>query len=285
MTTRRVAVVGAGTMGAGIAYAVALAGFEVCLTDSRAEVLPLALGRLNDLLAVAVKRGKLTEPERFAVSAQLRAEHEFAPAVSGAEVVIEAVHEHLGVKQQLFAELERAAPGDALLATNTSSLSVADIAAAVQDPGRVVGLHFFNPVHAMKLVEVVTHPRASPAAVERAVAFARALDKEPIVVQDSPGFASSRLGLALGLEAMRMLERGVASAEDIDKAMELGYNHAMGPLKLTDLVGLDVRLAIAQYLHQALGEPQFEPPQILRDKVAKGELGKKSGKGFYNWSG
>ena len=284
MTTRRVAVVGAGTMGAGIAYAVALAGFEVCLTDSRAEVLPLALGRLNDLLAVAVKRGKLTEPERFAVSAQLRAEHEFAPAVSGAEVVIEAVHEHLGVKQQLFAELERAAPGDALLATNTSSLSVADIAAAVQDPGRVVGLHFFNPVHAMKLVEVVTHPRASPAAVERAVAFARALDKEPIVVQDSPGFASSRLGLALGLEAMRMLERGVASAEDIDKAMELGYNHPMGPLKLTDLVGLDVRLAIAEYLHQRLEEPQFEPPQILRDKVAKGELGKKTGKGFYSWS-
>ena len=284
MTTRRVAVVGAGTMGAGIAYAVALAGFEVCLTDSRAEVLPLALGRLNDLLAVAVKRGKLTEPERFAVSAQLRAEHQFAPAVSGAEVVIEAVHEHLGVKQQLFAELERAAPGDALLATNTSSLSVADIAAAVQDPGRVVGLHFFNPVHAMKLVEVVTHPRASPAAVERAVAFARALDKEPIVVQDSPGFASSRLGLALGLEAMRMLERGVASAEDIDKAMELGYNHPMGPLKLTDLVGLDVRLAIAEYLHLRLQEPQFEPPQILRDKVAKGELGKKTGKGFYNWS-
>jgi len=284
MTTRRVAVVGAGTMGAGIAYAAALAGFEVCLTDSRAEALPLALGRLNDLLAVAVKRGKIAEPERFAISAQLRAEHQFAPAVSGAEVVIEAVHEHLGVKQQLFAELERAAPGDALLATNTSSLSVADIAAAVQDPGRVVGLHFFNPVHAMKLVEVVTHPRASPAAVERAVAFARALDKEPIVVQDSPGFASSRLGLALGLEAMRMLERGVASAEDIDKAMELGYNHPMGPLKLTDLVGLDVRLAIAEYLHQRLEEPQFEPPQILRDKVAKGELGKKTGKGFYNWS-
>ena len=284
MTTRRVTVVGAGTMGAGIAYAVALAGFEVCLTDSRAEALPLALGRLNDLLAVAVKRGKLTEPERFAVSAQLRAEHQFAPAVSGAELVIEAVHEHLGVKQQLFSEMERAAPPDALLATNTSSLSVADIAAAVQDPGRVVGIHFFNPVHAMKLVEVVTHPRASPAAVERAVAFARALDKEPIVVQDSPGFASSRLGLALGLEAMRMLERGVASAEDIDKAMELGYNHPMGPLKLTDLVGLDVRLAIAEYLHQRLREPQFEPPQILRDKVAKGELGKKAGKGFYSWS-
>ena len=284
MTTRRVAVVGAGTMGAGIAYAVALAGFDVCLTDSRAEVLPLALGRLNDLLAVAVKRGKLTAEEHAAAAGRLRAEHEFAPAVGGAEVVIEAVHEHLGVKQQLFAELERAASPDALLATNTSSLSVADIAAAVQEPSRVVGMHFFNPVHAMKLVEVVTHPRAAPVAVERAVAFARALGKEPIVVQDSPGFASSRLGLALGLEAMRMLERGVASAEDIDKAMELGYNHPMGPLKLTDLVGLDVRLAIAEYLHQALEEPQFEPPQILRDKVAKGELGKKAGKGFYSWS-
>jgi len=284
MTTRRVTVVGAGTMGAGIAYAAALAGFEVCLTDSRAEVLPLALGRLNDLLAVAVKRGKLMAEDHAAAASRLRAEHEFAPAVSGAEVVIEAVHEHLGVKQQLFAELERVASPDALLATNASSLSVADIAAAVQEPSRVVGMHFFNPVHAMKLVEVVTHPRAAPVAVERAVAFARALGKEPIVVQDSPGFASSRLGLALGLEAMRMLERGVASAEDIDKAMELGYNHPMGPLKLTDLVGLDVRLAIAEYLHQALGEPQFEPPQILRDKVAKGEMGKKAGKGFYSWS-
>ena len=284
MSGGRMTVVGAGTMGHGIAYVAALAGFEVCLTDSRAEVLPLALGRLNDLLAVAAKRGKLAEPDRIAAAARLHAEHQFAPAVAGADVVIEAVHEHLGVKQQLFAELERVAPGDALLATNTSSLSVADIAAAVQEPGRVVGMHFFNPVHAMKLVEVVTHARAAPAAVERAVAIARALGKEPIVVQDSPGFASSRLGLALGLEAMRMLERGVASAEDIDKAMELGYNHPMGPLKLTDLVGLDVRLAIAEYLHQRLQEPQFEPPQILRDKVAKGELGKKTGKGFYNWS-
>ncbi|PYO97444.1 MAG: 3-hydroxybutyryl-CoA dehydrogenase [Gemmatimonadetes bacterium] len=284
MSAGRVTVVGAGTMGHGIAYVAALSGFEVCLTDSRAEVLPLALGRLNDLLAVAAKRGKLAEPDRVAAAGRLRAEHEFAPAVAGADVVIEAVHEHLGVKQQLFAELERVAPADALLATNTSSLSVADIAAALQEPGRVVGMHFFNPVHAMKLVEVVTHPRAAPAAVERAVAIARALGKEPIVVQDSPGFASSRLGLALGLEAMRMLERGVASAEDIDKAMELGYNHPMGPLKLTDLVGLDVRLAIAEYLHQRLEEPQFAPPQILRDKVAKGELGKKTGKGFYSWS-
>ena len=284
MSAGRVAVVGAGTMGHGIAYVAALAGFEVCLTDSRAAALPLAIGRLNDLLAVAVKRGRLTEPDRTAAAGRLRAEPQLASAVKDAEVVIEAVREHLGAKQQLFAEVERDAPPDALFATNTSSLSVTDIAAAVQQPGRLVGVHFFNPVHAMKLVEVVTHPRAAAAAVERAVAFARALGKEAIVVQDSPGFASSRLGLVLGLEAMRMLEQGVASAEDIDKAMELGYNHPMGPLKLSDLVGLDVRLAIADALYQALAQPHFEPPKILRDKVAKGELGKKSGKGFYTWS-
>jgi len=172
MSAGKVTVVGAGTMGHGIAYVAALAGFEVCLTDSRAEVLPRALGRLNDLLAVAVKRGTLTEADRATAASRLRAEHQLAPAVSGAGVVIEAVHEHLGVKQQLFAELERAAPGDALLATNTSSLSITDIAAAVQEPGRVVGTHLFNPVHAMKFVEVVTHARAAPAAVERAVANA-----------------------------------------------------------------------------------------------------------------
>lgn len=284
MSAGRVTVVGVGTMGHGIAYVAALAGFEVRLTDSRPEALALALGRLSDLLAVAVKRGKLAEEDRNAAAGRLHGEPQLAAAVSDAEVVVEAVLEHLGAKQQLFAELERMAPADALLATNTSSLSVASIAAAVRDPGRVVGMHFFNPVHAMKLVEVVTHPQAAPATVARAVALVRTLGKEPIVVQDSPGFASSRLGLALGLEAMRMLERGVASAEDIDKAMELGYNHPMGPLKLTDLVGLDVRLAIAEYLHQALGEPQFEPPQILRDKVAQGELGQKTGKGFYTWS-
>jgi len=283
MSAGRVAVIGAGTMGHGIAYAAALAGFEVRLTDSKPEALRLAMGRLNDLLAIAVKRGKLTEEDRDVAASRLRAESDFAPAVREAEVVIEAVREHLGTKQQVFAEIERAAPAGALLATNPSSLSVAAIAAAVREPGRVLGMHFFNPVHAMKLVEVVTHPQTASQFVEQAVAFAKALGKEPIVVKDSPGFASSRLGLALGLEAMRMLEEGVASAEDIDKAMELGYNHPMGPLKLTDLVGLDVRLAIADYLFQALEDRRFEPPQILRDKVARGELGKKTGRGFYRW--
>ena len=285
MSAGPVAVVGAGTMGHGIAYAVALAGFDVRLTDTRSDAIPLAIRRIGDLLQGGVKRGKVNEADLSAVAARLRPERELSAAVREADVVIEAVVEDLGVKQRLFVELERTAPAEALLATNTSSLSVAAIAEAVRDPSRVVGLHFFNPVHAMKLVEIVRHPRAAAAAVERAVAFARALGKEPIIVNDSPGFASSRLGLVLGLEAMRMLEQGVASAEDIDKAMELGYNHPMGPLKLTDLVGLDVRLAIADYLYRTLEEPQFEPPQLLRDKVAKGELGKKTGKGFYAWGG
>jgi len=285
MTARRVAVIGAGTMGHGIAYVATLAGCSVALTDSRPEAIPPAIRRIGDLFTGGVQRGKLGEANVAAAAARLRAERDLASAVREADAVIEAVVEDLGVKQRLFAELERAAPAEALLATNTSSLSVAAIASGMRRPGRLVGMHFFNPVHVMKLVEVIQSPGADRAAVDRAVELARVFGKEPIVVRDSPGFASSRLGLALGLEAMRMLEQGVASAEDIDRAMELGYNHPMGPLKLTDLVGLDVRLAIAEYLYRTLEEPQFEPPRILRDKVAKGELGKKTGKGFYTWSG
>src|SRR2546428_9622313 len=284
MTARRVAVIGAGTMGHGIAYVATLAGCSVALTDSRPEAIPPASRRIGDLFTGGVPAGKGGEANVGAAAARVRAERDLASAVREADAVIEAVVEDLGVKQRLFVELERAAPAEALLATNTSSLSVAAIASGMRRPGRLVGMHFFNPVHAMKLVEVVAHASVNRAAVDQAVELARAFGKEPIVVQDAPGFASSRLGVVLGLEAMRMLEQGVASAEDIDKAMELGYNHPMGPLKLTDLVGLDVRLAIAEYLHRSLEEPQFEPPRILRDKVAKGELGKKAGKGFYTWS-
>ncbi|HYK83094.1 MAG TPA: 3-hydroxyacyl-CoA dehydrogenase family protein [Gemmatimonadales bacterium] len=284
MSREQVAVVGAGTMGHGIAYVAALAGFAVTLTDTRAEALAGALERIAALLARGVERGRLSAADRTAVERRLRPEPTLAAAVDAATVVIEAVAEDLGVKQQVFAALDRAAPGAALLATNTSALSVTTIATAVRDPARVVGLHFFNPVYAMPLVEVVRQPRTAPVTLERALAFARALGKEPIVVQDSPGFASSRLGVTLGLEAIRMLEQGVASAEDIDKAMELGYHHPMGPLKLTDVIGLDVRLAIADYLYRTLEARQFEPPQLLRDKVARGELGKKTGKGFYTWS-
>jgi 3-hydroxybutyryl-CoA dehydrogenase len=285
MTMARVAVVGAGTMGHGIAYAAALAGCGVALTDSRGDALARAMERIRELVAGGVKRGKLTAAAAAAIEQRVRPDDRLASAVAGAEVVIEAVVEDLAVKRRLFADLQDAAPEDAVLATNTSSLSIAAIAQGVREPGRVLGLHFFNPVHAMRLVEVVTHDRSDAAVVARAVAFTRQLGKEPILVRDSPGFASSRLGVVLGLEAMRMLEQGVASPEDIDKAMELGYNHPMGPLKVSDLVGLDVRLAIAEHLYRTLEEPQFEPPRILRDKVAKGELGKKTGKGFYSWGG
>jgi 3-hydroxybutyryl-CoA dehydrogenase len=191
--------------------------------------------------------------------------------------------EDLAVKRALFAEVAAAAPASATLATNTSSLSVARIAQAVPQPGRVVGMHFFNPVHVMRLVEIVAHGAADRTHVDRVLAAARAMGKEPIVVKDVPGFASSRLGVALGLEAMRMVEQGVASAGDIDRAMELGYGHPMGPLKVSDLVGLDVRLAIAEYLHRELGAPHFAPPEILRAKVRAGELGKKTGRGFHEW--
>ncbi len=282
--TARITVVGAGTMGHGIAYVAALAGCAVTLTDTNAAVLELAWNKIDGLLAGGMKRGKLTEALAAAVRARVRTEPDLGAAVADADVVVEAVVEQLEVKQRLLAEVERRAPKGALLASNTSSLSIGEIARALHDPGRCVGVHFFNPVHAMKLVEVVTHAGIGRDATERALAFARFLGKEPIVVRDSPGFVSSRLGVVLGLEAMRMLEQGVASAEDIDKAMELGYNHPLGPLKLTDLVGLDVRLAIAEHLHRTLGAPHYEPPRILRDKVKAGELGKKTGKGFYTWS-
>ena len=283
MTKQRVAVIGAGTMGRGIAYVAVLAGCEVRLHDAQPGAVDRALQAIDDLFAKGVQRGKLSATDHAAASARLHATNQVEAAVNDAGVVIEAVVEDLAIKQRLFAEIERAAPADALLASNTSSLSIAKIAAGLREPRRLVGMHFFNPVHAMKLIEVVTHDGNNEIA-QRAVEFARSLGKEPIVVRDSPGFASSRLGVVLGLEAMRMLEQGVASAEDIDKAMELGYNHPMGPLKLTDLVGLDVRLAIAEYLHATLGDARYEPPRILRDKVKKGELGRKSGKGFYTWS-
>ena len=281
--TQRVAVIGAGTMGRGIAYVALLAGCEVRLHDAQPGAVDRAKGSIDELFVKGVQRGKLSAADHADSEKRLHADETIDGAVHSADVVIEAVVEDLSVKQRLFADVERAAPAEALLASNTSSLSIARIAQGLRQPRRLVGMHFFNPVHAMKLVEVVTHDGNNDVA-QRAIEFARALGKEPIVVRDSPGFASSRLGVVLGLEAMRMLEQGVASAEDIDKAMELGYNHPMGPLKLTDLVGLDVRLAIAEYLHATLGDARYEPPQILRDKVKQGELGRKSGKGFYTWS-
>jgi 3-hydroxybutyryl-CoA dehydrogenase len=280
----RAVVIGGGTMGRGIAQVAAMAGLETTLVDLSEEVLDDAYRGVLAALDKGVDRGKIDEQQRGETLARLNTSTDLAGALPQAEVVIEAVPEVLELKQRIFHQLGESCGPDVLLATNTSSLPVSEIAAAASHPERVTGMHFFNPVHIMKLVEVVRTDASSEGAVEASVDLARRLGKDPIVVRDSPGFASSRLGLAIGLEAIRMLEAGVASAEDIDKAMTLGYGFPMGPLRLTDLVGLDVRLSIAEYLAGTVGE-HFRPPQLLRDKVAAGELGKKSGRGFYDWSG
>ena len=277
-----VTVVGAGTMGHGIAQVAAQAGFTVRLADAVPGAARAGLERIRANLDGGVQRGKVTAAERDGALARVEAVEHVADAALGADLVIEAVPEDLDLKRALFARLSAVAP-EAVLVTNTSSLSIAAIASAAARPERVAGMHFFNPVHLMRLVEVVTHAGTGADTRDAVVAAARSMGKEPIVVRDSPGFASSRLGIALGLEAMRMVEEGVATAEDIDRAMTLGYNHPVGPLRLTDLVGLDVRLAIARYLHQALGDERFAPPALLERMVAEGKLGKKSGQGFYAW--
>ncbi|MGH7588248.1 MAG: 3-hydroxyacyl-CoA dehydrogenase family protein [Gemmatimonadota bacterium] len=269
-------------MGRGIAQASAQAGHATILFDALPGVPARARTEIEATLDKGIARGKLTAAEKTAALERLRLENELAPAVAEADLVIEAVPESLELKRDLFRELDALAPG-AILGSNTSSLSIADIAEVVGKPGRVLGLHFFNPVHLMRLVEIVVAPETEGVVVERVRSFVESLGKRPIVVRDSPGFATSRLGLTLGLEAMRMMEEGVATAVDIDLAMELGYNHPMGPLKLTDLVGLDVRLAIAEHLARTIDATRFDPPGILRRLVEEGKLGMKTGEGFYLW--
>ena len=225
----------------------------------------------------------MSREERDAALGRIETTTSVAEAVADADLVIEAVPEDLDRKRAGMAEADGAAPAGALLASNTSSLSIDAIAEATGRPEKVLGMHFFNPVHRMRLVELVKGRRTIEASLAMPTSLAEAMGKTAIVVTDTPGFASSRLGIVLGLEAMRMLEQGVAAAADIDRAMELGYNHPMGPLRLTDLVGLDVRLAIAEYLHGTLGGEQYRPPEILRRKVAEGHLGKKTREGFYSW--
>ena len=270
-------------MGRGIAQVAAMAGLATRITDSEERVLARARERIQGNLAGAVSREKLTQMAADAALARIIVVPNVTDAVREADLVIEAIVEDLQAKRDLFSFLDQVTAADTVLATNTSSLSVGRIAAATKRPARVLGMHFFNPVHIMPLVELVVHPRTDSGVLSVVRGVAVAMGKTPIVVRDTPGFASSRLGVALGLEAMRMLETGVASAEDIDTAMELGYGHPMGPLRVSDLVGLDVRLQIAEYLHRELNAPHFQPPDILRDKVRRGELGKKVGKGFYEW--
>jgi 3-hydroxybutyryl-CoA dehydrogenase len=275
-------VLGAGTMGHGIAHVLALAGIETRLYDVDASAVERGLVAIRGNLDKGVAKGKVESSARDAALARLSGTANLDEATAGVHCAIEAAPEKLELKQSIFADLGKRLGPQVLLATNTSSLSVTRIAAVTSAPPRVVGMHFFNPVHIMKLVEVVAGDRSSEDAVTAAMNLARRLGKDPIRVKDTPGFATSRLGVLVGLEAIRMLESGVASAVDIDKAMTLGYGFPMGPLELTDLVGLDVRLSIAEYLSKELGA-RFEPPQLLREKVKKGELGKKSGKGFHDW--
>ncbi|HEX8284216.1 MAG TPA: 3-hydroxyacyl-CoA dehydrogenase family protein [Pyrinomonadaceae bacterium] len=279
---RRVAVLGAGTMGHGIAQAAAAAGFEVTLRDVNDELVGRGLRAVESNLSKGVERGKVSEEERERALSNIRTTTRLEET-AGSDLFVEAVPERLELKRETLRAVEGLNTGDFIFATNTSSLSIDEIAGGARRPERVVGMHFFNPVHIMRLVEIVVGRETAPETVEVVRAVAARMGKEPIVVRDVPGFASSRLGVALGLEAMRMVEEGVAAAKDIDTAMELGYNHPMGPLRLTDLVGLDVRLHIAEYLHSKLGSERFRPPEILRRMVAEGKLGRKTGEGFYRW--
>ena len=282
MEIASIAVIGTGTMGRGIAQVAAQSGFTVVVCDVDQATTVAGLVKIRSSLDRAVERGKLDAETRTAANARLSSAPDPSQAASRVDLIIEAVPEQLELKRRtLAAALVGSRPG-ALVASNTSSLSIAAIAALLPDPSRVLGMHFFNPVPAMKLVEIVHHASSSPDAVAAARAVVERMGKTAIVVRDAPGFASSRLGIALGMEAIRMLEEEIASPADIDTAMRLGYGHPMGPLELTDLVGLDVRLAIAEYLAESLGA-RFEPPELLRRKVAAGELGQKSGRGFYRW--
>jgi len=280
---QRVAVVGAGTMGHGIAQVAAANGFRVLLSDVDREALARGVQSIERNLAKGINLGKLTEVDRDRTLQQIHGTTKLEECAE-ADLIIEAAPEKLDLKREILRQLESLSDRAFIFASNTSSLSISEIARSAKRPEAVVGMHFFNPVHIMRLVEIVVGDKTSAETIDTITAVGKRLRKEPIVVKDVPGFASSRLGVALGLEAMRMLEQGVASARDIDIAMEIGYNHPMGPLKLTDLVGLDVRLSIAEYLHSELGSETFRPPEVLRRMVSEGKLGKKTGEGFYDWS-
>lgn len=276
---KTVGVIGGGRMGAGIAQVFAAGGAEVSVVETGDA--SAARGRIADGLAKAAERGKLTDTPD-GVLARVTVVDDVTALPASARLVVEAVPEQPDLKVDVLTRAEKVLGEQAVLASNTSSLSISELGAVLQRPERFLGMHFFNPVPASELVEVVTAPQTASEVAEQVIGWVRGLGKTDVVVKDSPGFATSRLGVLLGLEAIRMLEEGVADAEAIDNAMELGYRHPMGPLRSTDLVGLDVRLSIAEYLHSTLGE-RFAPPRLLRDKVADGQLGRKTGQGFHSW--
>jgi 3-hydroxybutyryl-CoA dehydrogenase len=272
-------VMGGGRMGAGIAHALLLAGADVVVVERDEDSATAAKARIDRSIEQSAQRGQLADAAQVTRRATYATS---AHALGTASLVVEAVPEDLDLKREAIARIEASVGDDAVIATNTSSISLAVLGEVLERPQRMLGLHFFNPVPASKLIEVVITDATSPELPATASAWVRALGKTPIVVRNSPGFASSRLGVALGLEAIRMVEEGVASPEDIDAAMTLGYGHPTGPLRLTDLVGIDVRLGIAGYLASELG-PRFEPPALMVEMVGRGRLGRKTGQGFYTW--
>ena len=279
-----VAVIGAGTMGAGIAQVCAQAGWRTNLYDAFPEGLERGMNTIDAFWDKGIARGKTTAEQKAAWAANLHAVSDMHEAVKDADLVIEAVPEIPDLKHKIFADLGAMTKEDCILGTNTSSLSIADIAAASGRPEKVIGMHFFNPVPIMKLLELIKHDSCSGETIQAATAAGEAMGKTTILVKDVPGFATSRLGVVLGNEAIRMLADGVASAKDIDTAMVLGYKHPMGPLALTDLVGLDVRRDILLNLKKSFNDDSYTPHPLLEKLIAEGRLGKKSGKGIYDWS-
>ena len=284
MDVHSVAVVGAGTMGAGIAQVCAQTGWKTCLYDAFPEGLTKGMAAIENFWDMGIERGKTSAAQKAEWSGNLRAVNNLAEAVKDADLVIEAVPESMQLKQDIFAELERLAPSHAMLATNTSGLPISEIAQSTGCPERIVGMHFFNPVPLMSLLELVRHDTVSEETIAAAQSIGSAMGKTTIVVRDVPGFATSRLGVVLGNEAIRMLADGVASASDIDTAMRLGYRHPMGPLELSDLVGLDVRRDILNNLADAFDDESYRPHPMLDQLVEAGDLGKKVGKGIYDWT-
>jgi len=278
----RITVVGSGTMGSGIAHASLVAGFETILNDLSTECLEGALRTVTGLLDAGVERGKLRPEERTRALARLKLEQELAAAVEGAGLVIEAVPEDITLKRKIFGRLDQSTSASTVLATNTSSLSITEIAAATSDPSRVIGMHFFNPVPKMKLVEIVRGLETAEQTFKTAEEIAHKMGKETVDIRESPGFVTSRINALIGNEAFHMLETGVASAQDIDKAVKLGLNHPMGPFEMVDMVGLDTRLGVLSYLHERLGE-KYRPSPLLVRYVQEGRLGRKVGRGVYDY--
>jgi len=284
MGINSVAVIGAGTMGAGIAQVCAQAGWHTNLYDAFPEGLERGMNTINEFWDNGIARGKTTPEQKEEWSANIHTFSDMRNAVKDVDLVIEAVPEIMEIKARIFHVLSIETKEDCILATNTSSLSISDIAQASDRPDKVIGMHFFNPVPIMKLLEIVRHDSCSEATIAAAQSIGSAMGKETILVNDVPGFATSRLGVVLGNEAIRMLADGVASAKDIDTAMVLGYKHPMGPLALSDLVGLDVRRDILLNLKKSFNDDAYTPHPLLEKLIAEGRLGKKSGKGIYDWS-